>query len=468
MSPTSPYRTVNLGPTDIVVDRRPDGTILVRSPHELGSYAARMTDRLDHWARHASYRTFLADRDAHGRWRNVTYAEAQYFARRIGQALINRDLSVERPVIVLSGNDIEHALLGLGAMYAGVPYAPVSTAYSLVSADFGELRYIFNLLTPGLVFVANGTKFERALRAVMPEDAELVVNENPLPGATMFADLVNTEPAASLDHAYSHVHADTVLKILFTSGSTGMPKGVINTHRMWCSNQEQARAYLKFLADEPPVIVDWLPWNRAFGGNADVGMVLYNGGSLYIDRGEPAAGLFEESIRNLRVIAPTIYGNVPKAFEALIPYLRNDADFRKHFFSRLKLIYYAGPGLSQQVWDDLSEIAVQECGERILLLTGFGSAETAAHALFGLPSSDRPGLVGVPAPGVELKLVPSGEGKLEARLRGPNVTWGYWRRLDQTRAAFDEEGFYKLGDNLRFADDTDPAKGFVFDGRVVV
>jgi feruloyl-CoA synthase len=449
---------VKLGPSDIVVDRRPDGTLLVRSPHELGSYAEKMTERLDYWAQHASYRTFLAERNANGRWRNVTYAEAQYFARRIGQALINRRLSVERPVLILSGNDIEHALLGLGAMYAGVPYAPVSSAYSLDSTDFGELRYIFELLTPGLVFASDGVKYERALRAVMPENAELVVNENPLPGATMYADLVNTEPEAPIDHAHSHVHADTVCKILFTSGSTGMPKGVITTHRNWCSNQEQARAYFKFLADEPPVLVDWLPWSHSFGGNGNVGLALYNGGSLYIDH--------EASAHNLRVIAPTIYWSVPQGFEELIPYLRNDAAFRKHFFSRLKLLYCAGAGLTQQTWDALSEISVQECGNRVLMLTGFDTTETAPHALFGLPSSDRPELLGVPVPGLELKLVPGATGKLEARVRGPNVTWGYWRRLDQTRAAIDEEGFFRPGDNLRFADDADPSKGFVFDGRI--
>ena len=466
MTSPVPFRQVRLGPSDVTVERRSDGTILVRSPHSLGPYPARMTDRFDYWAHHASYRTFLAQREPKFGWRNVTYAEAQFFARRIGQSILNRGLSVERPVVILSENEIEHALIGIGCMYAGVPYAPVSPAYSLVSTDFGKLRQIFDLLTPGMVYVSDGARYERAVRAVLPSYAELVVNTNPIPGATPFGDLVNTEPNTSLDVAHSRVHADTVFKILFTPGSTGMPKGVINTHRMWASNQEMARAYFQFLGDEPPVIVDWLPWNHTFGGNADVGLVIYNGGSLYIDRGRPAPGLFEETIHTLRMIAPTMYWNVPKAFESLIPYLRDDAAFRKHFFSRVKLLYCADAGLSQKVWDDLAEIALQECGERILLLTGLGSTETAPHALFGLKESDRPGLVGVPAPGVELKLVPTGNGKLEARLRGPNITLGYWRRLDLTRAAFDEEGFYKLGDSLRFADESDPGKGFVFDGRI--
>jgi feruloyl-CoA synthase len=449
-----------------VIDRKPDGTVYVRSPHPLGEYPERMTDPLDYWAFHASYRTFLAERESRRGWRNVTYAEAQFLARRIGQALLNRGLSVERPVVILSGNDIEHALLGLGAMYAGIPYAPISTAYSLVSTGFSKLRYIFELLTPGLVFASDGKQYRKAIEAVVPAGTEVVVTTNPPEGATLYSSLVDTPLEPSLQAANSYVTADTVFKILFTSGSTGTPKGVINTHRMWGSNQEMARGYFAFLADEPPVMVDWLPWNHTFGGNADVGLVLYNGGSLYIDHGRPAPGMFEETVRTLRRIAPTVHWNVPKGFEALIPYLRNEPEFAKHFFSRLKLLFYAGAGLSQQVWNDLAEISLATCGERILMLTGLGSTETAPHALFGLSTSDRPGLVGVPAPGVELKLVPATGGKLEARLRGPNITPGYWRRPDLTKAAFDEEGFYRLGDALRFADESEPAKGFVFDGRI--
>ena len=461
-----PYRNVRLGPSDVVVERRPDGTILVRSPHPLGQYPKKMTECLDHWARHASYRTFLAQREQRFGWRNVTYAETQFFARRIGQALLNRDLSVERPVVILSGNEIEHALLGIGCMYAGIPYCPVSTAYSLVSQDFSKLHYIFKLLSPGLVYASDGVQYAAAIRAVMPPDAELVVNVNPIPGATNFGELVNVDVGGALEAAHARVHADTVFKILFTPGSTGMPKGVINTHRMWSSNQEMTRSFLAFLADEPPVLVDSLPWSHTSGGNADLGIALYNGGSLYIDRGRPVPGFFEETIHTLRMIAPTMYSNVPKAFELLIPYLRKDAGFRKHFFSRLKLLSCAGEALSSRVWDELQELAIQECGERIPLLTSLGSTETAPHVLFGLPNSDRPDVVGIPAAGVELKLVSNGHGKLEARWRGPNITPGYWRRLDLTRATFDEDGFYKSGDSLRFADESDPSKGFLFDGRL--
>jgi feruloyl-CoA synthase len=461
-----PYRNVRLGPSDVVVERKPDGSILVRSPHPLGKYPKKMTECLDHWARHASYRTFLAQREQRFGWRNVTYAETQFFARRIGQALLNRDLSVERPVIILSGNEIEHALLGLGCMYAGIPYCSVSTDYSLVSKDFSKLHYIFKLLSPGLVYAADGVQYEAAIRAVLPAETELVVNVNPIPGAINFGELVNVDVEGSLEAAHARVHADTVFKILFTPGTTGMPKGVINTHRMWASNQEMTRSFFAFLADEPPVLVDSLPWSHASGGNADLGVALYNGGSLYIDRGRPAAGSFEETIHTLRMIAPTMYSNVSKAFELLVPYLRKDPGFRKHFFSRLKLLYCTGAALSEQISNELQDLATQERGERIPLVTGFGATEAAPHALFSLPESDHPESVGVPVPGVELKLVPNGRGKLEARLRGPNITPGYWRRLDLTRAAFDEDGFYKSGDGLRFADESDPGKGFVFDGRL--
>jgi feruloyl-CoA synthase len=465
MPTTTPIREIRLAPTGVVMERKPDGTIYVRSTLELGPYPPRMTDRLDYWAEHTPDRTFIAQRTKDGPWRRLTYARAAEKARRIGQALLQRRLSPNRPIAILSGNDIEHALLGLGAMYAGVPYTPVSTAYSLVSTDFGKLKHIFKVLTPGLVFAASGEQYAKAIKAVKPEDAELVCVRDPLPGATMFSNLAATSEGPELEQAHAQVGPDTVFKILFTSGSTGMPKGVIYTHRVWASNQQQVRECWHFLEDEPPVILEWLPWNHTFAGSKDFGLILYNGGTLYLDDGKPVPGAFEETLRNLREIAPTIVLNVPKGFEALIPYLRSDPAFRQHYFSRLKALFYAGAGISQEVWDALQDLSIQACGERILMLSGLGATETGPFALWVGKDVRRAGECGVPAPGMELKLVPSG-GKLEARLRGPNITPGYWNEPELTRNAFDEEGFYKIGDALRFVDESDPDKGFIFDGRI--
>ncbi|MBV8903238.1 MAG: AMP-binding protein, partial [Acidobacteriia bacterium] len=458
---TAPVRHVRIAPSEVVIERAPGGMIYARSPHPLGSYPEKLTESLDHWAAVAPDRTFMAKRDRNGDWRRLTYSAAREQASAIGEWLLKLGLSTDRPIAILSGNDLEHALLGLGALYAGIPYAPISPAYSLVSTDFAKLRHIFQLLTPGLVFAASGTHFRRAIEMVLPPDAQLVVATEPLPGAILFSELLEATPGPALEAAHARITGDTIAKILFTSGSTGMPKGVINTHRMWSSNQEMARAMFPFVADEPPVLVDWLPWNHTFAGNSDVGLVLYNGGSYYIDDGKPTPTHFHETVRNLKEIAPTIHLNVPKGFEALAGALGVDAALRKNFFSRLCLMYYAGAGLSQPVWDALEMLSIETCGEKILMLAGLGSTETAPHALFAdREQASQAGHVGVPARGVELKLVPVGY-KLEARLRGPNITPGYWRQEELTRAAFDEEGFYKLGDALRFVDEKEPRKGFV-------
>ncbi len=462
---TAKLRDIRLASTDVELTRKPDGTMYVRALAELGPYPRRMTDRLDYWAALEPDKTFIAQRTPEGPWRRLTYAEAASQARRIGQALVERGLSPQRPIAILSGNDIEHALLGLGAMYAGVPFSPISTAYSLVSKDHGKLKHIFGKLTPGLVFAASGEQYAKAIQAVMPKDAELVCVREPLAGATMFADLLAKPAGEELEQAHAKVGPDTVFKILFTSGSTGMPKGVIYTHRMWTSNQEMVRQCWQFLEDEPPVILEWLPWNHTFAGSKDFGMILYNGGTLYLDDGKPVPGAFEETLRNLREIAPTIVLNVPKGYEAVIPYLRKDPEFRKHYFSKLRALFYAGAGISQEVWDTLQELSVQACGERILMLSGLGATETGPFALWVGKDTRRAGECGVPAPGMELKLLPSGS-KLEARVKGPNVTPGYWNEPELTQAAFDEEGFYKIGDALAFVDEADPSKGFVFDGRI--
>jgi len=461
-----PVRAVRLGQRDIVVERNPDGTIHLRSPHPLAPYPGKLTERLEHWARTAPTRIFLAQRAAGDGWRAISYGETLAQVRRIGAALIERGLSPERPIVILSGNDIEHALIGLAANYVGIPYAPISPAYSLISRDFSKLKSIIDLLTPGLVFAADGEAYGRAITAAAPSSVEIVVGRNAVPGraATPFAALLAPRPTAAADAAHAAVSGDTIAKFLFTSGSTGTPKAVINTQGMWCANQAMILSQLAFFADEPPVIVDWAPWHHTAGGNHNFGFVLYNGGTFYIDEGKPLPVAIEITVENLREVAPTWYFTVPKGYEALLPYLRADAELRKKFFSRLKVLWFAGAALSQSLFDAMQELALATCGERIMFLTGLGATESAPMAIARMWQSSDSTNMGVPVPGVELKLVPI-EGKLEARLRGPNVTPGYWRQPHLTREAFDSEGFYKLGDALKFQDPADPGQGLLFDGR---
>ena len=452
---------------NVTLEHRADGSIRLRSPHKLPPYPAKLTVRLEHWASVAPERTFLAQRAAGGEWRRVSYGEALDQVRRIAGALLKRDLSPHRPVMILSGNDIEHALLGLAAMFAGIPYAPVSPAYALVSTDFNKLRTIIDLLTPGLIFVADGDPFRRAIETVAPEGIEIVVGRNPLRDrpTTLLETLTSFALTGAADAAHAKVRPDTIAKFLFTSGSTGTPKAVINTQRMWCANQAMILSQLAYFADEPPLIVDWAPWHHTAGGNHDFGFVLYNGGTLYIDEGKPVPGHIETTVKNLREVATNWYFTVPKGYEALLPYLRTDAQLRETFFRNLKVLWFAGAALSQSVFDEMQELALQTCGERIMFLTGLGATETAPMAIARTWQSKDSINIGVPVPGVELKLVPC-EDKLEARLRGPNIMPGYWRDDKLTAAAFDEEGFYKLGDALKLEDPADPSQGLLFDGRV--
>lgn len=460
---TRPVRV--LGAEAIFTDR-PDGSICVRSPRELPAYPAKITERLEYWAAHAPDRTFLARRGPDGEWIHVTYSQALARTRAIAQALLDRGLSYERPVAILSGNGIEHAMLALGAMYSGVLYTPIAPAYSLAVNTFGTLANLWQSFRPALVFASEGARFEKALSAMDRDGVELVVAES-APGSlpfTRFEDLENTPVTAAVDEAHARVEPDTVAKILFTSGSTGKPKGVINTQRMLCANQEMMRTFMGFLADEPPVLCDWLPWNHTFGGNHNFGIALYNGGSLYMDDGRPTAA-FDITARNLREIATTAYFNVPKGYEMLVERLREDAELRRVFFSKVQVLFYAAAGLGQRVWDELQELAVATCGEKILMMTGLGATESAPAALFTGIEGAASGLVGLPLPGLELKLAPVGT-KLEARLKGPSITPGFWRNEELTRASFDEEGYYRMGDALLFADPANPLRGFRFDGRL--
>ena len=480
---TAPYRDVDIWTAAVDVETGAGGVMLVRSPHPLAEYPARLTDRLEHWARVAPERTFIARRVNGGDWRRVSYAEALSLVRSIAANLLARGLSPERPIAILSENDIEHQLLALAAMYAGIPSSPISPAYSLISSDFAKLKHILARLTPGLVFVGDGVQYARAIAAAIPPDVELVVTERAPPErrATAFADLASVGAKgalAALDAAHRAVGPDTIARFLFTSGSTGQPKGVINTQRMLCSNQVMIGHAFPYLKQEPPVIVDWLPWNHTFGGNHNVGIVLHNGGTLYIDDGRPVPGRMDETIRNLREIAPTIYFNVPKGYEMLAHQLRAEPKLRELFFSRLRMNFFAGASLAQHVWDALDELSVETIGQRIVMMSGLGATETGPSALFCTMENargaggaatrkqgPRSGSIGLPLPGVDLKLVPNG-GKLEARVKGPAVTPGYWRDPGLTAAAYDDEGYYCFGDAVRFADPADPLKGFVFDGRI--
>lgn len=466
-TPTRPLRAVRLGPTAVEVERRADGVLLLRAPQPLGRYPDKLTARLEFWATRAPERVLLAQRDAAGGWRKLSYGAALAQARRIGAALLRRGLSAERPIVVLSGNDLEHALLELGALLVGVPYAPISPAYSLLSSDFARLHAMLALLTPGLVFAADGAAFGPAIAQTVAPGTELVVTRNPPAGraATRFDALLEHEDPVAVDAAHAQVGPQTVAKFLFTSGSTDAPKAVINTQRMWCANQQMIRSVLAYFEDEPPVLVDWAPWHHTAAGNHDFGLVLFNGGSYYIDEGKPLPGAIEATVRNLREIAPTFYFNVPKGFEALLPYLREDAALRRTFFSRLKVLWFAGAGLAQHVFDEMKELAFRSCGETILFLTGLGSTETAPLTLARVWDTEDAANMGLPPPGAELKLVPF-EGKYEMRVKGPHITPGYWRQPALTAQAFDAEGWYRLGDAFSLADPRDPAQGLRFEGRV--
>jgi len=461
-----PVRKVNVQGAEAVFDRRPDGTLYVRSPRPPGPYPRNLTERLEHWAQQAPDRVFLAQRNAAGAWRTVTYAETLRSVRSIAQALLDRKLGAETPVAILSGNSIEHALLALGCMHAGVLYAPISPSYSLASAELTTLRYLWQRLEPALVFAAEGAAFEQPLAGVLDSRTE-VVSVTPAGSlrTTPFAELTCVSATSSVDDAHAAVTGDTVAKVLFTSGSTGRPKGVITTQRMLCSNQEMLRTVMAFLGEQPPVLCDWLPWNHTFGGSHNFGIALYNGGTLYIDEGKPTATGSAATIANLREIATTVYFNVPKGFEVLVRALRDDADLRRTFFSRLQLMFYAAAGLNQKVWDDLQDLAVETCGEEILMLTGLGATESAPMAMATGLEGASAGRIGLPVPGVELK-VAAVESKWEARLRGPNITPGFWRDPELTRAAFDEEGYYRMGDAVLPADPENLLRGFVFDGRI--
>ena len=469
---TAQYRPLHFGVTRAIMSESLGGVRYLKAEQPLAPCAQRLTDRLVHWAQTAPERTFMAQRvknadGSKGDWHRISYAQALASARSIAQALLDRNLNAQRPVVILSENDLEHALLALGCLYAGVPYCPSSPAYSTISQDFAKLRHVLDTLTPGLVFASDATRYGRAMLATLNDDVEIVTTSGVVPGrtSTAFADLLATAATPAVDIAMQAAGPETIAKFLFTSGSTKLPKAVINTHGMWCANQQQMRQSMPVLTEAPPVLVDWLPWNHTFGGNHNFGMVLYNGGTLYIDEGKPVPALIGETLRNLREIAPTVYFNVPTGFEAIANAMKTDLVLRKNFLSKVSMFFYAGAGLAQPVWDSLYESEEAEIGQRIVMTSGLGMTESGPFGLFVTSPNVQAGDLGLPTPGLELKLVPN-EGKVEVRYRGPNITPGYWRAPEETAAHFDDEGYFCTGDALKWIDESDIHQGLKFDGRI--
>jgi len=430
------------------------GGFILDSEEPLGAHADHLGQLLQVQAERQPQRVFLAEKMPTGGWRKVSYGDAWDAARRIAQALLDRGLDQSTPIVILSGNSIDHALLMLGGFVAGVPVTPVSVAYSLMSGDFAKVHHIVRLVKPRLIFAQGGGPFEKVL-ATLPKEIEMI---------TDLAILRGAEPTAAVETRFRSIRPDWVAKYLFTSGSTGLPKGVINTHRMLCSNQQAIAQIWPFLRTTPPVLLDWLPWNHTFGGNHNFNMVLRQGGTLYIDDGKPAPGLVEKTVANLGDVSPTIYFNVPAGYAMLIPHLEKDASLSERFFRQLQMIFYAGAALPPDLWARLEALSIRTLGQRVIMTSSWGSTETSPLATAAHYPIERAGVIGVPVPGVQLKFVPSGS-KLEIRVKGPNVTPGYVGSDEQTRKAFDEDGFYCIGDAAKLADENDPARGVIFDGR---
>lgn len=453
-------------PRAVTVDVMADGSTRVQCPVPLGHYPRCVGEYLAQWAREAPNRDFLLQRGSDGGWQGVSYSKALTRVRSLAGALLELGVSADRPLAILSDNSIYHGLLSLAAMHVGVAVAPISVAYSLVSKDFARLKGIIELIRPGAIFAESHAPFAAALDAIGDRhDAHLLFNERVPQEIGLFVDDLQNVNLVQVDRAFQAISPDTTAKLLFTSGSTGTPKGVITTHRMLCASQQAKSQIWPFLEQIPPVVVDWLPWNHTFGGSHNFNMVLRNGGTLYIDGGKPAPGLFEESVANLREIAPTIYLNVPRGYDLLVQALKGDQRLRENFFSRLQLMLCAAAALPENLWHDLITLSAQMAGEPIALVSAWGATETSPIATDCYFQAAQSGVIGLPVPGCELKLVKNAD-KNEVRVRGPNVTPGYFKNHKLTTAAFDDEGFYQVGDAVRWVDQDNPERGLLFDGRV--
>ena len=459
------FKKTKFGPTSTTKAIRKDGSILFKLNQSLEDFPEKITEKLIYWAEKTPNKTFIARRNHVNEWEEFSYLETLEKVKSIAQYLLNLNFSKDETIVILSENSIEHAFLALAALHVGITYTPISPPYSLISNDFGKLKHCLELMTPKLVFAQDAKNYANAIELTkhLFPNIQIVTAEQST--EIDFSELLNTPYNESVDQEFSKVKPDTVAKVLFTSGSTGLPKGVINTQKMWCANLQQITQVFPFMQEEPPVFIDWLPWNHTFGGNHNFGLTLYNGGTLYLDEGKPTAKGIESTVQNLREISPTAYFNVPKGFEMLIPYFEKEHELRGKFFKNLNILFYAGASLAQPVWNRLEELAMETIGEKIPIITGLGCTESGPSAMFASWGGSFSGLLGVPVAGMEVKLVPDGD-KMEARYKAPNVTPGYWRNEEETVKAFDEEGYYKTGDVVKFVDENDPNKGLVFDGRI--
>jgi feruloyl-CoA synthase len=450
-------------PPDTEMQRRPDGTIVLSSRIHLPDPEPSITAVLRKRAAQHPDRPLAAQRDGENGWTTLTYAEALRKSQTLARAFRTLGLGPNRPVMILSGNSLEHLLVSLGAYAAGAPAMPISVAYSLQSADHVRIRAIAELTEPGLVFADDAGPFTKALDALAHIPQTLIVRGER--GEAQRLDELLSSFAEDTSPLDGEPGGEAIAKLLFTSGSTGVPKGVINPHRMLCSDQAMLRAVWPFLADEPPVLVDWLPWSHTFGGNHNLNLALFNGGTIYIDDGRPAPPLFPRTIAALKDIPPTLYFNVPAGYALLAPALENDSEFAARFFSRLRFMFYAAAALPDALAERLRKLAAQHADHDVPLTSAWGTTETAPGATtmhyLGAPT----GCIGVPNPGVSVKLAPVGD-KLEIRVKGPNVTPGYFHAPELTASGFDEEGYYRSGDAVKLIDEQDPNKGLMFDGRI--
>ena len=452
-------------PHDVVREDRPDGSILLRSRVPLGPVVRNTGAWLHRWAQEAPDRVFLAERSGQG-WREVRYADALGQVRSLASSLLGRGLGPETPIVIMSGNSVDHGLLALAAQYVGVPLVPLAEQYSLVPDAYPRLQYAVETVRPKMIFADDGAAYGAALALPFLDGVEKVLVRNGSGGATTFSDLLRGDGSANVDGAYQAVGPDTLAKIIFTSGSTANPKGVLTTHRMLCVNQAQMAAAMPVIHARPPKILDWLPWNHVFGGSHNFNMMLANGGSLYIDEGKPTKAGFAASVRNIREHAGNLAFNVPIGFAQLVATMEKDNDLKRAYLGNTDLIFYAAASVTQEIWSALAKFAKEVRGEVPLMFSGWGMSETAPSATQTHQPVDRPGNIGVPLPEVTLKLIPDEDSRCELRLKGPNVLKGYYQEPQKSKEAFDEEGFLITNDAVKFVDFNNANAGLNFDGRI--